>query len=79
MIGHDRARPVFTTKGVGSRFATRVRVASPVGSVFDGWRGPVVNVVGGTYLVRLDTTSHGLKIERPTVLPFSAEELLDAE
>ncbi len=50
------------------RYASRVRVATPQGSAFDGHRGVVVRLEGDTAFVRLTTM-------RDLTLPFGVGEL----
>lgn len=66
---------LFKSAEVGSRAATRVRVASPQGSAFDGRRGVVVRDVPGstTIMVRLDNPP-GVRGPEST-LPFGRGEL----
>ena len=59
---------VFDAKSVG-RYATRVRVRTPQGSVYDGNTGVVARQVGTTCMVRLDQRFGGL------TLPFARSEL----
>lgn len=65
---------LFDSRTSGSRIASRVRVASPRGSVFDGRRGIVsrqspLGDWGGTVLVRMDKPFVGVE------LPFDRTEL----
>jgi hypothetical protein len=61
-----RGQSVVSRRSVGERYATRVRIAAPQGSRYDGERGFVVDIVRDTLLVQL----------RPgLVLPFGAGEV----
>lgn len=58
---------IFESSKVGSRPATRVRIAAPQGSRYDGCVGVVVRIVGGTLFVRFSRDA------RP--LPFGIGEV----
>ncbi len=62
-----RATDVFESSKVGSRSATRVVVAAPQGSRYDGRHGVIVRVVSETAFVRLDGDQQAL--------PFGLGEL----
>lgn len=68
--------PVFTTKTVGSRYATKVRVQAPQGSAFDGRTGVVVDDIpeSTTLMVRLDPVP-GVALSGVT-LPFGRGEVV---
>lgn len=63
------AAGVFTSANVGERAASRVRVAAPQGSRFDGLTGVVVRAVheSGTVMVRFERDG--------ATLPFALGEL----
>lgn len=65
---------IFDSRTTGSRYATRVRVTSPQGSVFDGRTGVVSRKApsgewGSTVMVRLDAPYVGVE------MPFGRGEL----
>ena len=47
---------MIDSRTAGSRYATRVRIASPVGSCYDGRVGTVVEERSDVVIVRLDPT-----------------------
>lgn len=63
--------PIFTTKTVGSRYASKVTIRTPQGSCYDGATGIVVNEHpdSRTVMVRLDQRFGGL------TLPFGRGEI----
>jgi hypothetical protein len=60
---------LFTAREAGSRIASRVVVAAPQGSCFDGERGTVVRAVPGT-------TTLIVRLERGVELPFDRSEVV---
>jgi hypothetical protein len=68
LLARRRAATFIDSRTAGSRYATRVRIAAPQGSAYDGQRGTVVTrPCPDTILVRFDS---GI------VLPFALAEVI---
>lgn len=68
--------PVFTTREVDARYATKVRIQAPQGSAFDGRTGVVVSDIpeSSTLMVRL-ANPRGVRGPEST-LPFGRGEVV---
>lgn len=61
--------PIIDSRTAGSRYATRVRIAAPQGSCYDGLTGTVVSrPCPDTIMVRLD--------RRAALVPFALGEVI---